>query len=503
MFFNSLLETILSNCSSGYESSFAMLVKSLQSHNKTIYAAALMVLSACLVFSDLGSGLMPPIDDCYFAQKAKEMIRTGDWLTLRYAGDISLDHAPFYIWLIAVAFKLFGINEFAARFFSACFGMATIIAVYYLGKMLFDEWVGLFSSLVLLTTGTFFMYTRRAMFDVTFTFWVVLALIFFIKGLKQREYFLLFGASTGMAILTKSVIGFSPLLIAFAYLVLSREYKIMLDPFFICGHLVAAFISAPWFACQYINHRVDFVEGHIKWLLFKSAVEHENAIAPAWYVKQLLVVYWPWLPFALYAFIMAIVSNARRIDSRTLILLCWTIAIVGMMSCMKVRKIHYIMIAFPPLALFSAVALNGILARERIRHCAAVGILALLGCVLLVVMTTPVKLPPQLREDNYFENLVDDTHAVALFARDHFSQDEKILLYREWLWRIRSTYLFYSDRDISGSIDDTQLFVRTLKEGAVKYGLTTRENFRDLLQLEQFRPEILKATESLILFTTT
>jgi len=69
--------------------------------------------------------------------------------------------------------------------------------------------------------------------------------------------------------------------------------------------------------------------------------------------------------------------------------------------------------------------LNGILVRERIRHCAAVGFLALLGCVLLVVMTTPVKLPPQLREDNYFENLVDDTHAVALFARDHFSRMKK------------------------------------------------------------------------------
>lgn len=120
-----------------------------------------------------------------------------------------------------------------------------------------------------------------------------------------------------------------------------------------------------------------------------------------------------------------------------------------------------------------------------------------------MVIATPLKLPPQLREDNYFENLVDDTHAVALFARDRFPRDEKILLYREWLWRIRSTYLFYSDRDISGSIDDTQLFVRTLKEGEVKYGLTTRENFRDLLQLEQFRPEILKETESLILFTTT
>lgn len=468
-----------------------------------MYVSALMIVSACLLFSDLGSGLMPPIDDCYFAQKAKEMIQSGDWLTLRYAGEVSLDHAPLYIWLIAIGFKLFGINEFAARFFSACFGMATIVAVYYLGRMLFDEWVGLFSSLVLLTTGTFFMYARRAMFDVTFTFWVVLALIFFIKGLKQREYFLLFGASTGMAVLTKSVIGCSPLLIAFAYLVITREYKIILDPFFIGGHLVAACISGPWFAYQYVHHRVHFVEGHIKWLLFKSAVEHENAIDPAWYVKQLLVVYWPWLPFAVSGLIMAIVAAFKRFDSRSLFLLCWTVSIIGVMSCMKVRKIHYIMTAFPPLALFSAVALQSLLARERFRHYCAVSFLVLLGCVSLVAVSTPFKLPPRLSEENYFENLVDDTHAIAAFARNHLQKREKIVLYHIWLWRIRSTYLFYADRDISAAVEDTDALITMVRAGTARYCLAGREHAAELSSLDSVRTEIQAETPSLILFKMT
>jgi 4-amino-4-deoxy-L-arabinose transferase-like glycosyltransferase len=306
-----------------------------------------------------------------------------------------------------------------------------------------------------------------------------------------------------MAILTKSVIGCSPLLIAFAYLVITREYKRILDPFFIGGHLLAACISGPWFAYQYFNHRIHFVEGHIKWLLFKSAVEHENAIDPAWYVKQLLAVYWPWLPFALYAFIMAIINNVKRIDSRTLILLCWTIAIVGVMSCMKVRKIHYIMTAFPPLALFSAAALSSFLRRERIRHCFTVCFLALLGCVLLVVMTTPVKLPPQLREDNYFENLVDETHAMTSFARNHLEEHEKIVLYRIWLWRIRSTYLFYADRDISAAVEDTDALITTVRAGKARYCLADREHAAELSSLDSVRTEIQAETPSLILFKMT
>ena len=446
---------------------------------------------------------MPPIDDCYYAQKAKEIIQTGDWLTIHYAGEVSIDNAPFYIWLIAGMFKSFGISEYSARFFSAFFGVATIVTIYFLGRMLYDEWIGIFSSFVLLTTQLFFIFSRRAMVDVTLTFWVTLALLFFLKGMKKKEYFLLFGMSTGIAILTKSILGFFPILIVMVYLLLRKQFKKIMDPFFLLGIAVAFLVSLPWFFYQYIHYTDNFVSGHLQWLIYERAFIINKRGTPAWFLKKLFIVYWPWIPLATYASIRLLWRGLKKADSGGLFVLCWAGVVIGIMSCINDKKIHYIMSCFPALALLSALSLNGILGGEKRKTFFVNTVFAVLLLTAAIIIATPVTLPPRLSENNFFEYLVDDTCSIASFAKENLAQEEKIILYRLWLPGIRNNYLFYSDRDISGSIDDGQLFLQTLKKGDVKYGLAAKEEYRELCELDEFRPEILKETESLVLFTTT
>ena len=47
----------------------------------SIAASALFLLALGIVFAHLGEGHLANFDDCYYAQKAKEMLRTGDWIT--------------------------------------------------------------------------------------------------------------------------------------------------------------------------------------------------------------------------------------------------------------------------------------------------------------------------------------------------------------------------------------------------------------------------------------
>lgn len=138
--------------------------------NPKIQFAGIVLFGIFLLFAKLDKGELASLDDCYYAQKAKEILITGDWLTMHYAGKPDFDNVPLYIWLEAVMFKLFGVHEYTARFFSAFFGLGTIIMTFYLGKMWFSHRVGVYSAIVMLTTQFFLKYSRRAMFDVTLTF---------------------------------------------------------------------------------------------------------------------------------------------------------------------------------------------------------------------------------------------------------------------------------------------------------------------------------------------
>jgi 4-amino-4-deoxy-L-arabinose transferase-like glycosyltransferase len=467
---------------------------------KQLYIVVVLFFSALLIFSDLGAGRMPPIDDCYYSQKAKEIIQTGDWLTIHYAGAVSIDNTPFYIWLIAIMFKFFGISEYSARFFSAFFGVSTILIIYLVGRMLFDEWIGILSSFVLLTTQLFFTFARRAMVDVTLTFCITLALFFFLKGQKKREYFILFGAAAGIGILTKSILGLFPILIAILYLIVQKQFKKIMDPFFLLGIAVAFLVSVPWFLYQYINYPENFLSGHLKWLIYERGFILKKMGSPAWYLKKLLMVYWPWLPLAAYSFVRLTLHNLKKVEANSLFVLCWTVVVIGMMSAVNDKKLHYIMPSIPALALLSALSLNDVLHTEKRRKLCAAVLFAVLVVTSAVIIITPFRLPPTVSRDNYFENLVEDTYSVAAFAREHLPQDEKIILYRIWLWRIKSTYLFYSDRDIEGAVEDKDELMRSLRNGAARYCLTTRDHFDELLPLADFKLEIKKETGSLILF---
>lgn len=469
----------------------------IRNNSKNIYLMVVIIFSVFFIFSDLGKGKMSPVDDCYLAQKAKQIVQSGDWLTLRFADRVTVDSAPCYIWLMAIMFKFFGVSEYSARFFSAFFGVATIISIYFLGRMLFDEWIGLFSSFVMLTTPLFFTYSRRAMFDVTLTFWVTLAFIFFMKGMKKRNYFILFGISTGIAVLTKSALGFSPILIAIVYLLLLKEYRKIIDPFFLLGIMSALLVSFPWYFYQYSNDPEKFVNSHLKLLIYKRMFMFESERSSLWYLKILWIYYWPWIPLAAYSFVRLLINCFKKVNPNTLIVLCWTVVVIGVMSIMNVKKMYYIMPVFPALALLSSVVLNSILAKEKRKKVFVGGCFILSLLLAIVIAVTPITLPYDVVNNKY--PIIEETWSFAKYARENFPKDEKIVLYRIWLWLMKSTYLFYSDRNISASVSDKDSLIDILKKGRVKYCLTKKEFFPELTEINSLKLKVVKETSSFVL----
>jgi 4-amino-4-deoxy-L-arabinose transferase-like glycosyltransferase len=101
--------------------------------------ALLVACAALILFARAGAGPLPNYDDAYYAEKAKQMLRTGDWLTPRFAGIERLDNPPLFLWLIAAAFAVMGVTSYAAVFWSALSGVACVGLTHMLATRLGRE----------------------------------------------------------------------------------------------------------------------------------------------------------------------------------------------------------------------------------------------------------------------------------------------------------------------------------------------------------------------------
>lgn len=93
-------------------------------------AVVLAVMTAILCF--VANHLLvitDPVESNY-ALTAKEMLASGDYVSPRIFGNYWYDKPIFFYWELIAAFKLFGINDFAARFFPALFGVAGVLLAY-------------------------------------------------------------------------------------------------------------------------------------------------------------------------------------------------------------------------------------------------------------------------------------------------------------------------------------------------------------------------------------
>ena len=98
-----------------------------------------------------GRALWSPVEGRY-AEVAREMVVSGDYVTPRLNGVKYFEKPPLFYWLEAFSIKLAGVSESALRFWPALFALLGCIVIYAAGRELFDARAGLLAAIVLATT---------------------------------------------------------------------------------------------------------------------------------------------------------------------------------------------------------------------------------------------------------------------------------------------------------------------------------------------------------------
>ena len=442
------------------------------------HAALLTACAALVILARAGAGPLANFDDAYYAEKAKQMLRTGDWLTPRFAGVERLDNPPLFLWLMASSFAVLGVNEFAAMLWSALAGVACVALTHRLARRLgldaFESWA---AGLVLLGTGYFLKYANHAMFDVFLTALFLLTLLAYRRAWEgERRAWVAVGAITGLAVLTKSALGLFPLIVVALHVLWSRRTRRALASSAWLAPLVLLAVLAPWYGFQLVVHRDAFLREHVAWLLFQrglgTGVEARSPWSPFGYVRELALTYWPWLPAAAFGlWIVARESFApvtvytsasatprewRPRDSSRLLLL-WPLVVLGVLSAAHEQKLWYAMSVFPALALCAARALGRWLPGERGRSRAVLGGFALAAAAGAFLALTPLGLPPPRRPD---------IQALAEVARSMVEPDRPIVFAGGNYFSIAHQFVFYSDRLLVQGNGDAGAVRAALDRGA-------------------------------------
>ena len=403
-------------------------MKLFRTQKKIVYfRLGFLTLAACYIFTRLWSGSLYSWDEAYYGEVAREIVTEGKgWLTLHYNFHPWFHKPPGFIWLTALAFKLFGIGEFAARFWSAFFGLATIVLVYFFARDIFhSEWTALFSGVALAGFAQFVKSSRMGMMDAPMAFLVLLGIFCFWKGRKDDWYLPAVGIVTGAAFMVKSAEALLIPIIVVTFSLLTGEWKRIFHIKLIIGFLAGAFICLPWHIIEYMRHGSEFIDDYFLFHVLKRtlvALEGHRA-SEFFYINWIIDRNFPLGIISLFSVLFVFFQSfsekeARRRLAIRLVLFS-AVAIIVLFSIVRTKLSWYIVPAYPFLALAVGAVLDFLERTHRQR------LLFVSFVVILLMPLTVVALEKTYRAPDYSSELKE----IALSAKDLNPRGLPVILY--------------------------------------------------------------------------
>jgi 4-amino-4-deoxy-L-arabinose transferase-like glycosyltransferase len=321
-------------------------------------------------FYRLGSLTLFDVDEAVFAEATKEMIQSGDWITPTYNGVVRYDKPILFYWAMAASYKIFGINEFGARFPSAVSGLLTCLALFLFVRRLSNGKTALYAFLSFVLSIYFLIYSHAAVTDMVLTLFITLSLFsFFLSetekaGASVREKWYSYGfyLFSALAFLTKGLIGIIfPFGIAVIYRLFTERLSGVRKVFSLRGLTLFFIIAAPWYIAEFAINGREFIEQFfIKHHLMRYTGVISGHRGPVYYyILVLLVGLFPWIAF-LPGGIVDVVTEGIMPHSSAMRLfaLIWFAFIVLFFSLATTKLPNYILPAVPAMVILIASGMS-------------------------------------------------------------------------------------------------------------------------------------------------
>jgi len=378
----------------------------------------LTTLAGVLFLVNLGGYDLWPPDEPRFAQVAREMMQTGDYLVPRVNGLPYKEKPPLLFWAQALLAIPFGdVTEVPARLPSALAGIATVLLTYLLVTKLYDRRTAFWAALILTTTQRFWWQARFGQIDMLLAACLTAAFLFFWLWHMERldRYLVGFYLSIAAGVFAKgppAVI--FPILMALTFFWKRKQERKQMHLIF--GMAVVVFLIAAWLVPARVAVSVESASGaggSIASNLFRQTIGRfflgvSHANPPWYYVLNLPVDLFPWSLFLPWTVVW--VWQRRKSSQGMRFLLSWILpAFVFFSICIGKRAI-YLLPLYPAFAALLARSILDLMDGERERWRRWTGVAW--GSVLILLGVAPWSLLFIEYADSWSNSLV----ALSLFG---------------------------------------------------------------------------------------
>ena len=406
--------------------------------NRTLRLAIYALLAAIVYLPVLGRPALWEPDEGRYAEIAREMVISGDYVTPRDDFELYFEKPPLVYWANAASIEIFGVNEFAVRLPAALFSIGQIVVTAALAEVMLGAATGLFAALALALSPLFFGFARFATLDPALAFFLTAALAAFYAAARDdsfsrpssRKWMLISAAMLALGTLAKGPIAL--LLggaIALTWLASERRLRQVAQMPLVWCLVIYAAIVVPWFVLAEARNpgfmHFFIVHEHLE----RYVTSSEHGWGPWFFIPIVTGGTWPWIFFVPLGWsamragegLPAIVkdTSARRAAARFLAI--WFVVILVFFSIPRSKLGSYILPALPPLGIVAGYGLARMSALDAVRRRRLLAVVAIANLAIaaaLFVFSELVMAPinPELGVDGLLIGAAVAAGAIAMYS---------------------------------------------------------------------------------------
>ncbi len=323
-----------------------------------------------LFFHSLGAAPLFDWDEINFAESAREMIVSGDYLRVQINFQPFWEKPPLFFWMQVLSMKVFGINEFAARFPNAACGIITLMVLYFLGKRMHGSQFAVIWTLSYVASFLPHIYFKSGIIDPWFNLFIFLGIYhlsaFLVKySTGKANWHLFFSAVfTGLSVLTKGPVGLLIVLLTYCLFIFINKGKGLVKfIYYLKWMLIVLGIVLIWFGLEVLQHGWWFVNEFFTYQVRLAKTEDAGHGGFPFY--HFVVLFLGCFPLSIFLFQkgqQTAASDAKHVFRKMM----WAslIVILVVFSLVKTKIIHYSSFAYFPLVYLAALQVQRIVSGE-------------------------------------------------------------------------------------------------------------------------------------------
>jgi 4-amino-4-deoxy-L-arabinose transferase-like glycosyltransferase len=380
------------------------------------YNIYIAIIASLLFIPFLGNVHLFDWDEINFAECAREMLVTGDYFSVKINYLPFWEKPPVFIWMQALSMKMFGVNEFAARFPNAIAGIVTLLVLFNIGRKLFDVRFGLLWTLIYAGSFLPHFYFKSGIIDPWFNLFIFSGIYYFIEFTNNNstgyKNIILSALFIGLGIMTKGPVAFLIFSLCFGvYFLIKKLQPIISIKQIIVYGLTILTVGGLWFLMLALTGNAEIIKEFFVYQVRLFNTQDAGHGGP--FIYHFVVLFIGCFPLSIFA-LRAFKKNSfdtpyQKHFKLWMLILFWVVLLL--FSIVKTKIVHYSSLCYFPLSFLGVYAVHKLMSGE-LKWKSITSTLLIIVSSLLGIAISALPIINQFKQSIIEADLIKDKFAV-------------------------------------------------------------------------------------------